>query len=126
MACFDDENMRAQRRSFMSSNDCSFPSSNDEDNLMFEQVSNYVSIKPAWLDSSRALQSRNLEHKLCECDSTIAKLVGVRNDWVFAPSTLLRDIMRLPTALTRRRPHRAHRYIAESLATMPTILGASR
>ena len=130
MACFDDEEeLRAQRRSFTSSSGCSFSSSDDDDDLMFEQVSNYASIKPAWFDFSCAARNITHTHKLCETNSTIAKLqhVGVHDDRISAPSTLLEDRARLlpapchVPAPTRRRSHRAQRCIAESLATMPTI-----
>ena len=139
MACFGDEELRAQRRSFMSSNGCSFSSIDDDDeDLVFEKVQNYVApLQPAWFESSRASSRRNLEHKLCERDATIAELhrVGIHDDRIFAPSTLLEDRARfLPyapsrvPAPTRRRPHRAHRCIVESavsLATMPTIVESS-
>ena len=129
-----DEELRAQRRSFTSSSDSSFSSSEkDDDDFMFDQVQNYVAtVKPAWFDSSRASPSRNLSHKLCTCDSTLAELrVGVRDDRMFAPCILHKDRAELPpspcqnSASTRRRPHRAHRCIAESLAIMPTIVDPS-
>ena len=133
MARFNnDEDLRSQRRSFMSSSGCSFSNSDDDDDLMFEQVSKYASIQPAWFESSCASRRRNLEHKLCETNSTIAELhrVGVRDGRISAPSALLEDRAKLSPATcripapTRGRPHRAHRCIAESLATIPTIVDA--
>ena len=124
----DNKTLRDQRRSFTSSG-CD----DTDDELLFEQVQNYVPpIKLAWFDSSRASRSRILEHKLCECDSTIGELhrVRVRDDRTMASSVLLEDRAKLSSspchvpAPTRRRPHRVHRCITESLATVPTIVDA--
>ena len=79
MSCFDEgEDVRAHRRSFISSSGCSFYSSGEEEEEMFERVQKYVApLQPAWFESSRASWMRNLEHMLCERDSTIAELQRV-------------------------------------------------
>ena len=119
----DNNKLRDQRRSF---NDSGCDDTDDE--LLFEQVQNYVPpIKLACFASSRA--SLILEHKLCERDSTIGEIhhVLARNDGL-ASNILLEDRASPSpchkTAPKRLRPHRAHRCIAESLATMPTIVEA--
>ena len=119
----DNKTLRDQRRSFTSSG-CD----DTDDELLFEQVQNYVPpIKLACFASSRA--SLILEHKLCERDSTIGEIhhVLARNDGL-ASNILLEDRASPSpchkTAPKRLRPHRAHRCIAESLATMPTIVEA--